>query len=94
MTSFDDADSVQVAAVAQRYEAELIALRLRESGIDAHVVNQSFDLMPIPENEDFDTVRVMVPADESEKARRILSQPLVALPEDAELATSSDEKKD
>jgi len=93
MTSFDDADSVQVAAVAKRYEAELITLRLREAGVDAHVISSSFELMPIPENEDFETVRVMVPADEAEKARRILSAPSVPLPEDAELATSGDEKE-
>jgi hypothetical protein len=64
-----------VAEVARRYEADLIAGRLRESGIDARVVDKSFRQEPIPSVRSFAIVRVYVPADRGEEARRILDDP-------------------
>ncbi len=81
---------VQVAETAQPYEAELIALRLREAGIDAKVVDQTFRQEPLPSVRSFAVVRVLVPEDEDEQARNVLSQP-VELPEDAETASKDDE---
>ena len=76
-------DHVQVAETAQVYEAELIALRLRANGIDAHVVDQTFHQEPLPNVRSFSVVRVMVPADRAEEARRLLAHP-APLPDDAE----------
>ncbi|PYQ14748.1 MAG: hypothetical protein DMF80_11845 [Acidobacteria bacterium] len=72
----------QVAEVTQAYEAELIALRLRDAGIEARVVDQSFRQEPLPNVRSFSVVRVVVPADRIEEARRALGQP-VELPADA-----------
>ena len=73
----------QVAETAQIFEAELIALRLRGSGIEAEVVDQTFNQEPLPNVRSFSVVRVLVPKDKMAEARRILdhSQPL---PEDGE----------
>ena len=73
----------QVAETAQAYEAELIALRLRESGIEAEVVDQSFNQEPLPNVRSFSVVRVLVLRQNLAEARRILahSDPL---PEDGE----------
>ena len=51
----------QVAETAQIFEAELIALRLRESGIEAEVVDQTFNQEPLPNVRSFSVVRVLVP---------------------------------
>jgi hypothetical protein len=72
-----------VAEIAQRYEGELIALRLRDAGIEAHVVDSSSDPFPIPASADFEAVRVVVPADRAEAARAVLEAG-VSLPDDAE----------
>jgi hypothetical protein len=66
-------EHVQVAETGQVYEAELIALRLRASGIDAHVVDQTFHAEPLPNVRSFAVVRIMVPAAEAEEARRLLA---------------------
>jgi hypothetical protein len=81
----DDAtgEHVQVAEAAQAYEAELIALRLRANGIDAHVVDQTFHAEPLPSVRSFAVVRVMVPASQAEQARRILAEAR-PLPEDVD----------
>jgi hypothetical protein len=82
----DDAspgDHVQVAETGQAYEAELMALRLRAHGIDAHVVDQTFHLEPLPNVRSFAVVRVMVPAASADEARRILAEAR-PLPEDVE----------
>lgn len=73
----------QVAETAQIFEAELIALRLRGSGIEAEVVDQAFNQEPLPNVRSFAVVRVLVPRDQAAEARRILehSEPL---PEDGE----------
>jgi Putative prokaryotic signal transducing protein len=74
---------VEVAEAGQLYQAELIALRLRAHGIDAHVVDQTFHLEPIPNVRSFAVVRVMVPRDQADEARRILAHN-DPLPADAE----------
>jgi hypothetical protein len=74
---------VQVAEAAQPYEGELIALRLREAGIDAEVVDQTFHQEPLPSVRSFAVVRVLVPADREKEARQALARP-AELPPDAE----------
>jgi len=76
-------DHVEVAEAGQLYQAELMALRLRAHGLDAHVVDQTFHLEPIPNVRSFAVVRVMVPRDQAEEAQRILAAAEL-LPEDAE----------
>ena len=63
-----------VAEVAKRYEAELMAGRLRATGIDARVIDKSFRQEPLPTVRAFAIVRVYVPADRLEEARRILDE--------------------
>jgi len=82
---------VQVAETAQSYEAELIALRLREAGMDARVVDQTFRQEPLPSVRSFAVVRVLVPEDKEEQARAVLSE-RVDLPEDAETVSKDDEQ--
>jgi hypothetical protein len=65
------------------YAAELMALRLRSAGIDAEVLDQSFRQEPLPSVRAFAVVRVLVPAEQLEAARRVLEEGL-PLPEDAE----------
>ena len=73
----------QVAETAQIFEAELIALRLRGSGIEAEIVDQSFNQEPLPNVRSFAVVRVLVPKERLAEARRVLehNEPL---PEDGE----------
>jgi hypothetical protein len=73
----------QVAETAQIFEAELIALRLRDSGIEAEVVDQTFNQEPLPNVRSFAVVRVLVPRDRMDEARRVLAQGQ-PLPEDGE----------
>ena len=73
----------QVAETAQIFEAELIALRLREGGIEAEVVDQTFNQEPLPNVRSFAVVRVLVPKDKVAEARRILEEGR-PLPEDGE----------
>jgi hypothetical protein len=73
----------QVAETSQIFEAELMALRLRESGIEAEVVDQTFHQEPLPNVRSFSVVRVLVPKAQVEEARRVLDQGL-PLPEDGE----------
>ena len=72
----------QVAETRQVFEAELMALRLRESGIDAEVLDQSFKQEPLPNVRSFSVVRVLVRAEQARQARELLARP-VALPESA-----------
>ena len=76
----------QVAEAAQIYEAQLIALRLRNAGISTQVVDQSFRQEPLPNVRSFAVVRVVVPAHEAGRAREILSRH-PNLPEDIEEAS-------
>jgi hypothetical protein len=72
-----------VAEVSQAYEAELIALRLREAGIEAQVLDQSYRQEPLPSVRALSVVRVLVPEGRAEEARRLIAdQP--RLPDDAE----------
>jgi hypothetical protein len=64
-----------VAEVADVYEAELIALRLRASGMEARVLDQSFRQEPIPSVRSFAVVRVFVPAERRDEARKLLAEP-------------------
>jgi hypothetical protein len=80
---------VQVAEVGQLWEGELIAGRLRASGIEAQVVDQTFHQEPLPKVRSFAVVRVLVPKEREEEARRVLAE-AVDLPEDAESADGGD----
>jgi hypothetical protein len=73
----------QVAETSQIYEAELMALRLREAGIEADIVDQTFQQEPLPSVRSFAVVRILVPTGEAARARELLATS-VALPEDAE----------
>ena len=64
----------QVAETAQIFEAELIALRLRGSGVEAEVVDQTFNQEPLPNVRSFSVVRVLVPKESLAEARRILDE--------------------
>jgi hypothetical protein len=75
----------EVAETSQVFEAELMALRLRESGIEAEVLDQSFKQEPLPNVRSFSVVRVLVRAEQARQARELLQRP-VDLPE-----TASDE---
>ena len=69
--------------MGQAYEAELIALRLRDAGLEARVLDQSYRQEPLPSVRAFAVVRVLVPAEQVDEARRVLAEG-EALPEGAE----------
>jgi hypothetical protein len=71
-----------VAEVARRYEAELMAGRLRQAGIEARVLDKSFRQEPLPIARSLSIVRVYVPSAREEEARRLLSE--LEPPEDGE----------
>ncbi len=89
--SHGDWDAVLVTS--QIYEAELAALRLREAGLDARVLDQSYRQEPLPMLRSFAVVRVLVKAEQAEAARRLLQEPQ-DLPEDAESDALSDPLSD
>ncbi len=72
-----------VLETSQLYEAELAALRLREAGLEARVIDQSYRQEPVPSVRSFAVVRVLVPAAQSERARQVLAEGS-PLPDDAE----------
>ncbi len=72
-----------VLETRQVYEAELAAGRLREAGLDARVIDQSYRQEPVPSVRSFAIVRVLVPALQAEEARRVLAEE-AGLPEGAE----------
>jgi hypothetical protein len=72
-----------VAEAAQVYEAELMALRLREAGIESQVLDQSYRQEPLPIQRSFARVQVLVPIAQADEARRLLALD-ARLPEDAE----------
>ena len=82
-----------VAETGQVYEAELMALRLREAGIFAQVLDQSYRQEPLPSVRSFALVRVLVPSERAAEARRLLAEQ-VPLPEDAESTDSQDSHRD
>jgi putative signal transducing protein len=71
------------AEVGQIFEAELMALRLREAGIEAQVIDQSYRQEPMPSVRALALVRVLVPAGRAEEARRLLAERR-QLPDDPE----------
>jgi len=75
---------IQVAEVNELWRAELIAGRLRESGIDAQLIDQTFHQEPVPKVRAFAVVRVFVPKDRRDQAERLIAEGL-ELPDDAEL---------
>jgi len=72
-----------VLETSQLYEAELAALRLRESGLEARVLDQSYRQEPLPSVRSFSVVKVLVPAARAVEARAVLAEGL-ELPEDVE----------
>jgi len=85
---FDDWEEIRV--VRQPFEAEMITARLQEAGIEAAIVDQGFELVPLTNVSDFDLIRIVVPTGRVEEARRVLSE-IPALPEDAEVPGSEPE---
>jgi hypothetical protein len=63
-----------VLETRQVYEAELAAGRLREAGLDARVIDQSYRQEPVPSVRSFALVRVLVPAGQAAEARRVLAE--------------------
>ena len=72
-----------VAETGQLYEAELMALRLRAAGLEVQVLDQSYRQEPLPSVRSFALVRVLVPADRADEAKRILAEG-ERLPDEAE----------
>ena len=83
----------QVAESGQAYEAELMALRIRDAGIEAQVVDQTFHQEPLPNVRNFSVVRVLVPSDRAEEARQLLAAQ-VPLAEDADTGSGPPEGGD
>jgi Putative prokaryotic signal transducing protein len=71
-SSHGDWDTVLEAR--QVYEAELAAGRLREAGLDARVIDQSYRQEPVPTVRSFALVRVLVPTDQAAEARKVLAE--------------------
>jgi hypothetical protein len=63
-----------VAEVGELYEAELMALRLRDAGIETRVIDQSFRQEPLPTVRSFAIVKVYVPEARANEARRLLAE--------------------
>jgi len=64
-----------VAETQDVYEAELVALRLREAGLEVRLIDQSFRQEPIPSVRSFAVVRVLVPTEHAAEARRLVAEP-------------------
>lgn len=80
-------DWIQVAEVGQVWQAELIAGRLRASGIDAEIVDQTFHQEPVPNVRAFAVVRVFVRMEQLAETNRLLDQAL-DLPDDADVTST------
>lgn len=83
-------DWVQVAEVNQVWQGELIAGRLRASGIEAEIVDQTFHQEPMPSVRAFAVVRVLVRMEQLKEAKRVLHEAL-ELPDDAEVTPVEDD---
>jgi len=92
MTQHTEGDWEQVAEAGQVYEAELMALRLREAGIEAKILDQSYRQEPLPGVRSFALVRVLAPATQADEARRLLAES-VGLPADAVEQDDEDGKR-
>jgi len=69
-----EGDWEAVAEVGQRYTADLMAGSLQAAGIDARVVDKSFRQEPLPSVRSFAIVKVYVPAERAEDAKRRLEE--------------------
>jgi Putative prokaryotic signal transducing protein len=83
-------DWTVILEASQIYEAELAALRLREAGLEARVIDQSYRQEPVPSVRALAVVRVLVATDRAEEARRILAEG-TELAEGAELSAGTEE---
>ncbi len=63
-----------VLETRQVYEAEFAAGRLREAGLDARVIDQSYRQEPVPSVRSFALVRVLVPAAQAAEAAQLLAE--------------------
>jgi hypothetical protein len=85
-------DWTVILEASQIYEAELAALRLREAGLEARVIDQSYRQEPVPSVRALAVVRVLVPTDRAEEARRILAEG-TELAEGADVSADTDETR-
>jgi hypothetical protein len=69
-----DSDFETVAEFREIFEAELAAGRLRQAGIETHVLDQSFRQEPLPNVRSFAIVRLLVPRAAAAEARRLLAE--------------------
>jgi hypothetical protein len=83
-------DWVQVAEVSQVWQGQLIVGRLRASGIEAEIVDQTFHQEPMPSVRAFAVIRILVRMEQAEEAKRVLDQTL-ELPDDAEVTSAEDD---
>ena len=82
-------DWVQVVEVSQVWQGELIVGRLRASGIEAEIVDQTFHQEPMPSVHAFAVVRVLVRMEQVEEAKRVLDEALEL--DDAEATSAKDD---
>lgn len=83
-------DWIQVAEVSQVWQGELIVGRLRASGFEAEIVDQTFHQEPMPSVRAFAVVRILVRREQAEEAKRVLDQAL-ELPDDDEATSAEDD---
>ena len=83
-------DWVQVAEVSQLWQGELIVGRLHASGIEAEIVDQTFHQEPMPSVRAFAVVRILVPTEQAEEAKRVLDRAL-ELTDDADVTPAEDD---
>ena len=74
-----------MAELSHLWQAELITGRLRESGIDAQILDQTFHQEPVPQVRAFAVVRVFVPSAREEEAKRLVNEGF-ELSDDVELS--------
>jgi aspartokinase len=67
-------DWVQIAEVGELWQAELMAGRLRESGIEAQIIDQTFHQEPLPKVRAFAVVRVFVPKAQENRAKHLVAE--------------------
>jgi len=77
-------DWIQVAEVSELWQAEVMAGRLRQSGIAVQLLDQTFHQEPLPNVRAFAAVRVFVPKDQQGHAERVIAGGF-ELPDDVEL---------
>jgi hypothetical protein len=84
---------IQVAEVGQMWQAEIVVGCLRENGIDARIVDQTFHQEPLTNVRAFAVVRVFVPMVQAEQAKQLISQGF-ELPEDADVVATDPDGED